>query len=156
MLRGLTVLLACQLVGEVLVRLAHLPLPGPVVGMVLLFVLLQLRWVGAAAEGAAGAAGTGRGVGELTARGSGTLRAADVLLKHLQLFFVPAGVGVVVYLGVLRDDALPITVALLGSWLAGLLVVGWTVALLTRGHVEEPGSGPAARPDSRPGGGLTT
>ena len=115
MLRGLTVLLACQLLGEVLVRLAGLPVPGPVVGMVLLFALLQLRQP----EDHPGSA-------------SGTLRAADVLLRHLQLFFVPAGVGVVVYVAVLREEALPITVALVGSWLAGLLVVGWAVSLLGR------------------------
>ncbi|WP_110180391.1 CidA/LrgA family protein [Nocardioides solisilvae] len=131
MLRGLTVLLGCQLVGEVLVRLTALPVPGPVVGMVLLFGFLQLRRTPPDDP----ASGT-------LPSASGTLRAADVLLKHLQLFFVPAGVGVVVYLGVLRDDALPIAVALAGSWLAGLLVVGWTVALLGRRAASDdaPGS----------------
>ena len=116
MLRGVTVLLVCQLAGEVLVRLTGLPVPGPVVGMVLLFVLLQLR-----------------PPEEDRSRSSlahGTVRAADVLLRHLQLLFVPAGVGVVVYLGVLREEALPIGVALVGSWLAGLLVVGWSAAWL--------------------------
>lgn len=106
MIRGLTVLLLCQLAGEVVVDLTGVPLPGPVLGMVLLFGWLQWR---------------------RPAPASGTVRAADGLLKHLQLFFVPAGVGVIAHAAVLREDALPITVALVGSWLVGLLLVGWLV-----------------------------
>jgi holin-like protein len=108
---GLTWLLACQLVGEVLVRLTDAPVPGPVVGMIVLFVLLRLRGSGDDAT---------------------VVRAADGLLRHLQLFFVPAGVGVVVYLGTIRDDAVPIAAALVVAWLAGLAVVGWTTTLLER------------------------
>ncbi|WP_278257398.1 CidA/LrgA family protein [Nocardioides convexus] len=48
------------------------------------------------------------------------------------LFFVPAGVGVVVYLSVLGRDALPIAVAMLGSWFLGLVVVAWTAEGLER------------------------
>lgn len=106
MIRGLTVLLLCQLLGEVVVDVTGVPLPGPVLGMVLLFGWLQLR---------------------RPPPGAGTVRAADGLLKHLQLFFVPAGVGVIAHAAVLREDALPITVALVVSWLAGLLLVGWLV-----------------------------
>ncbi len=108
---GLTWLLACQLVGEVLVRLTDVPVPGPVVGMLLLFVLLRLRRAGDDAT---------------------VVRAADGLLRHLQLMFVPAGVGVVAYTATLRDEALPIAVAVSVSWLLGLAVVGWTVTLLVR------------------------
>jgi putative effector of murein hydrolase LrgA (UPF0299 family) len=108
---GLTWLLACQLAGEVLVRLTDAPVPGPVVGMVLLFGLLQLR---------------------RSDDGAPVVRVADLLLRHLQLLFVPAGVGIVVYVGLLRDDALPIGVALVGSWRAGLAVVGWTTVWLER------------------------
>lgn len=41
-LRGMTWLLLLQSMGEVMARGLHLPLPGPVLGMVLL--LLALRW----------------------------------------------------------------------------------------------------------------
>lgn len=111
MVNGLMWLLGCQLVGEVLVRLLDLPVPGPVIGMAVLLLLLRVRRSGEDAT---------------------VVRAADGLLRHLQLLFVPAGVGVVGYLTVIREDALPISVAMLGSWLAGLLVVGWTARLLTR------------------------
>lgn len=111
MITGLLWLLGCQVAGEVVVRVAGLPLPGPVVGMVLLFGLLRWRRPRA---------------------GAGVLLVSDVLLSHLQLFFVPAGVGVVLYLGLLQDEALPVSVALVGSWLVGLVVVGWLVALWGR------------------------
>ena len=38
-----TILLVCQLAGEVIARLLQLPLPGPVLGMVILFVGLVVR-----------------------------------------------------------------------------------------------------------------
>lgn len=132
MIRGLTVLLLCQVVGELLVEVAHLPVPGPVVGMVLLFGWLQWR---------------------RPSRESGVVRAADGLLKHLQLFFVPAGVGIVAYAALLREDALPIGVALVGSWLAGLALVGWVVQVWGREHAESPPVTPAAPPPGAAGDG---
>jgi holin-like protein len=108
---GLTWLIGFQILGELTVRLLDLQVPGPVAGMLYLFVFLRLRRPGANAP---------------------VLRAGSGLLRHLQLFFVPAGVGVVAYLGVLGEDWLPITVAMLGSWLLGLAVVGWTAVGLER------------------------
>ena len=82
MLAALTVLLVCQLVGESLVVAFRLPVPGPVLGMALLFVALGLR-----------------------GRVSDDLRdTANGLLRHLSLLFVPAGVGVMVYLPLLMRD----------------------------------------------------
>lgn len=111
MITGLTWLIACQLVGEVLVRLLDVPVPGPVVGMLVLFVVLRARDVRDDAP---------------------VVRAGQGLLRHLQLLFIPAGVGVVAYAGLIRDNALPIAVALVGSWLVGLAVVGWVTVLLER------------------------
>lgn len=109
MINGLLWLLLCQLVGEVLVRTTGLPVPGPVVGMVVLFVLLQLRKPPSDAN---------------------VLRTSDALLRHLQLLFIPAGVGVVTLLGVIGEHPLPLVGALLVSWAAGLVTVGWLVTLL--------------------------
>lgn len=115
MIRGLTLLLLLQVVGEVIVGVTGLPVPGPVVGMVLLFGWLQ--WRRPAAD-------------------AGTVRAADGLLRHLQLLFVPAGVGVITHLAVLRSEALPIGVSLVVSWLVALAVVGWIVQGFGRHHPE--------------------
>jgi holin-like protein len=72
MILAILSLLGCQLLGEVISRALGLPVPGPVLGMVFLTALLIWR---------------GRLPAELG-------RAADVLLSHLSLFFVPAAVGV--------------------------------------------------------------
>jgi putative effector of murein hydrolase LrgA (UPF0299 family) len=118
---GLIWLLACQLVGEVVVRLTDAPIPGAVVGMVLLFVVLRWR---------------------RTPDSAPVIRAGDYLLSHLQLFFVPAGVGVLVYLGALRDHALPVVAGLLGSWLLAIATVGWVVSALIRRRGGETGPVP--------------
>jgi holin-like protein len=108
---GLLVLLLCQLAGEVTVRLTGLALPGPVVGMLVFLVVLRLR---------------------RPTETSTLVEAPAALLGVLQLLFVPAGVGVVVYLSTLRDDALPIAGGLWLSWCAGLAVTGWVVAGLLK------------------------
>lgn len=113
MIRGLTALVLCQVVGEVVVALTHLPVPGPVVGMVLLFGWLQWRKPGDDA---------------------GIVRASVGLLRHLQLLFVPAGVGVLTHVAVLRSEAVPIGVSLVVSWCVALAVVGWIVQGFGRPH----------------------
>ncbi|BAI72866.1 holin [Azospirillum sp. B510] len=108
MLGTLTLLLFCQLAGELAARLLHLPVPGPVLGMLLLFGGLLLR------------GGVPTAVEE-TASG---------LLRHLSLLFVPAGVGVMVHVGRLETEALPIIVALCGSTLIGIAVTAKLMAFL--------------------------
>lgn len=113
MINGLLWLLGCQLVGELVVRALDLPVPGPVVGMVVLFGVLLVRRPTRESE-------------------SGTLRAADGLLRHLQLLFVPAGVGIMAHVGAIRAEWLPIGLALVLSWVAGLATVAGLVVLLVR------------------------
>ncbi|ANH37201.1 hypothetical protein I601_0754 [Nocardioides dokdonensis FR1436] len=122
MLRGLLWLLGCQLVGEVVVEATGVPVPGPVVGMVLLLLVLTVR---------------------RPPEDGPVHRTADVLLPHLQLLFVPAGVGIVAYAGVLRDDLLAVLVSLVGSWFLGLAVVGVLADRLGRRTrvVDAPGPG---------------
>ena len=111
MIGALTTLLLCQLAGEVLVRALHLPVPGPVLGMVLLFAGLVLRRREAPA--ALGAT-------------------ADALLGNLGLLFVPAGVGVVLYLPLLARDWAPISLAVLGGTLLAIAATGRLAQALLR------------------------
>lgn len=111
MIAGITWLIAFQLVGEVIVAATGSSVPGPIVGMLLLFAFLRLR--------------------RYDDSGS-IVRAGTAILRHLQLLFVPAGVGVVAYLGLLGEDALAIVVAIVASWFIGLVVVGWTAVGLER------------------------
>jgi len=117
MIGALTLLLVFQLVGEVLVRALDLPIPGPVVGMGLLFVTLIVR----------------RGPGEQL-RGT-----ANGVLQHLSLLFVPAGTGVMLHFQRLADEWLPLSVALVFSTLLSIAVAALLLQRLmhrTRGRGE--------------------
>jgi holin-like protein len=110
MLAALTVLLVYQLIGEVLVQLLGLPVPGPVVGMLLLFVTLLVR--GTAPE---------------------WLRTtSNALLGHLSLLFVPAGVGVMQHFQRLGAEWLPIAVALVASTIITIGVTALVMRALQR------------------------
>jgi holin-like protein len=100
MLAGLTWLLVYQCVGEILARWTGLPVPGPVIGMVLLFATLVAKNV--APESL-----------QTTASG---------LLSHLSLLFVPAGVGVMSHFHRVASEWLPIAVALVVSTVLALAV----------------------------------
>lgn len=110
MLRTLTILITCQFIGEVLARAGNLPLPGPVIGLVLM--LSWLVWRGGPDA-------------ELRENCSG-------LLRHLLLLFVPAGVGIVTQLDVLRENFFPAMVAIVVSTALGLGVTGWLMQRLSR------------------------
>jgi holin-like protein len=114
MLRALAILLSFQLVGEILVRALALPVPGPVLGMLLLVLLLLWR----------GSVPT-----ELRTT-------AQTLLSHLSLLFVPAGVGVMTHSAMLQREWLPLVLTLLGSTLIALLVTAATLHLLLRGRAD--------------------
>ena len=110
MLEALTIILTCQLIGELIVVGTAIPLPGPVVGMVLLFVGLLIRG----------------GVPEELGR------VAASLLQNLSLLFVPAGVGVMTHLALLQAEWLPISVSLVVSTLLTIAVTGLAMSVLVR------------------------
>jgi len=102
MLESLAVLLFCQLIGELIVLFLEVPVPGPVVGMLLLFLGLLLR-------------------GEIPEALS---RTANGLLEQLSLLFVPAGVGVMTHLTLLGNQWLPLSASLIVSTLLAIAVTG--------------------------------
>jgi holin-like protein len=122
-LQGFTLLLIAQVVGEVLARGLSLPLPGPVLGLMLMLLALPCRAVQQRVEAA-----------------------AEVLLAHLSLLFVPIGVGVVSHLGVLGAHAWSLLLVLLVSTTVGLVV---TAGVLQRLWVDEPAA--PAEPRIAPG-----
>jgi holin-like protein len=100
MLSAITQLLIFQLVGEMLVRALDLPIPGPVIGMVFLFLWCWLR------EGP----------------GKELRSTSQTILQNLSLLFVPAGTGVMVHLQRVADEWLALSLALLISTAATLAV----------------------------------
>ena len=115
MLNGFTGLLLMQLAGEGIARALALPVPGPIIGFVLLLAVLRLRptWM------------------------PSLKLAVDGLLSHLSLLFIPAGVGVVMHLKAIREEGLAIAVALAVSTLVGLAVTAWVAERIGR-HERAP------------------
>lgn len=107
MLFALTQLLLFQLAGEVLAQALDLPVPGPVIGMLFLFVFFQLR----------------------DAPGKELKAVSQTLLQNLSLLFIPAGTGIMVHLYRVADEWLALLLSLLISTVAALTVTALAMRL---------------------------
>ena len=121
MLASFTLILGFQLVGELATQLLPVRIPGPVIGMLGLFAFLVAR-------------------GSIPTH---LADAADALLRHFSLLFVPAGVGVMLHFRLIGEDWLPIGVALVASTLATIAVTAWVMTRLDRDAPDRD----RARPD---------
>jgi holin-like protein len=110
MLNALTLILCCQLAGELLVTATGLPIPGPVCGMLLMLAGLIVRG----------------GIPDDIAA------VADTLLGNLSLLFIPAGVGVMLHLQLIEAEIVPISVALIASTLLTIAVTALMMQWLNR------------------------
>ena len=119
MLRAFAILLVCQLAGEGITRALALPLPGPVLGLVILVVLLfavERRHL----------------VGSATVDDTALGKVANGLLAVLGILFVPAGVGVIQNLALLREYGVALAAALVVSTLLTLSVTVWVFVGVSR------------------------
>ncbi|TFH88448.1 CidA/LrgA family protein [Billgrantia azerbaijanica] len=108
-MQGLFWILLYQWLGTLLSHWG-LPLPGPIVGMLLLLGHLQLRG----------------GAGESLEN------TASSLLHHLPLLLIPSAGGIMTQLETLLAHGWAILTALLGSLLIGLPLTGWLLQWLMR------------------------
>ena len=104
-LSGMALLLVYQLLGTAIAMLLGLQIPGPVLGMILLFLsLLLLRRVPPSLS-----------------------FTADGLLSHLSLLFIPAGVGVITHLQRISSEWFPIVTTVFVSTLVSMAVTAWVM-----------------------------
>jgi holin-like protein len=109
-IHGLLAVLLFQLIGELIVVSLSLPLPGPVLGMVLLLlVLLGVKSVPDPLR-----------------------RVSDALLSNLALLFVPAGVGLVLHFELLKSEWWIILLALVISSLGAAAITAFVFAALLK------------------------
>jgi holin-like protein len=108
--RGILILLAFLYAGNAVSALLHLPVPGSVLGMVMLAAALHLGIVGPA----------------------WVRPAAELLIRHMSLLFIPAGVGVMVYFGLIRREWLPLVAGSVVGLVAVMLVVGLLLQRMER------------------------
>ena len=110
MINTLVTLLVFQTIGEGISYALALPVPGPVIGMVLLFIYLAVK-------------------NDALAKLAPT---SLELLKHLALLFVPAGVGIMVHAQRIADEWMPIVVALIISTIVSIAVTAAVVRWLKK------------------------
>ncbi|MEP7155513.1 MAG: CidA/LrgA family protein [Betaproteobacteria bacterium] len=113
MIRGLIILLSFQGAGEIITRLFTLPVPGPVIGLLLLLIFLVRR-------------------GKVD---TPIDTVSSALVKNLGVLFVPAAVGVVMFLPQLKANFLAISVALAVS-VTATIAVSAAVLRFWPGHRE--------------------
>jgi holin-like protein len=116
-LRGLAVLLVLQALGEVIAHATALPVPGPVVGMVLLLPVLQVPQLREPVRAA-----------------------AEALLGHLSLLFIPVGVGVITHLDLIAHYGVRLLVVIVVSTWIGMAVTAIVLRALLRRTEPEGGS----------------
>ncbi|MCU0885391.1 MAG: CidA/LrgA family protein [Beijerinckiaceae bacterium] len=108
MIEAILILLVCQLAGEALARGLGLPVPGPVLGMALLFTALQVR------------ARLRPDASRVETLPLGAVSA--FLLANLSLLFVPAGAGIMSHAATLAEHGAGLIVALVLSTAVTLAV----------------------------------
>ena len=96
--------------GELLVAVTGLSLPGSIVGMLLLAAFLEMGWV----------------------KLEWVKNISDFLLSNLGFFFVPPGVALMLNFDTIARDFWPITIATLVSTVLVLLSIGWTHQIIRR------------------------
>ena len=126
MLPSLTVIVLFEAAGDLLQTLLKLPIPGPVIGMALLFVALI-------------------GKGRLP---DGLDRAASGILCYLPMMFVPAGVGIMVHFELIRAEWLAICAALVVSSVLAIVITAATMRTIERARqvVREAARNQATKP----------
>lgn len=110
LLKQFLIILAICLSGEIIHKLTGIPMPGNVIGMILLFIclctgLIKLQMIE---------------------------EAGKFLLDHLAFFFVPAGVGLLASMGLLKEHWLPFLAVCLLVTVLVMIVTGYTVQLLMK------------------------
>lgn len=108
MYKGLVIIFGFLFLGEVIVELFNLPIPGNVVGMILLTFALVFKVVRLEEVG----------------------REAELLVKNMSVMFIPPGVGIVLYWGLIKAQALPIFGALILSFFVTIILTAKLVEVL--------------------------
>lgn len=104
------IILACLFIGEGISRFLNIPVPGNVLGMIILLIalltgLVKLRSVE---------------------------KAANTLIKYMSLFFVPVGAGIMLYFNIISKHAAAIIIATVASTFLVLLITGHVTQGLIR------------------------
>ncbi len=102
MLKGLLYIFGFLIAGELLTRLFNLPVAGNIIGMLLIFIALKLKII----------------------KLKDVKPASDQLIKYLVVFFIPYGVGLMVYFKLIAEYWIPLSLGLVFSSILSLYISG--------------------------------
>ena len=102
---GFVILCAIQFACNMLIKCFNIPFPAPIMGIIVLFLLLQLNilkreWIKDICE---------------------------LMLKYMPLLFVPLSVGIVAYYGIIEKNLIPILINVIGTTTLTLLLTAMFV-----------------------------
>jgi|TARA_B110000503_G_scaffold35642_1_gene58243 holin-like protein len=117
MLRGFITLLVFQGIGESIVYFGHLPIPGPVIGMVLLFLALQAKNQGAPAS---------------------LEDIAHLMIRYLYLFLIPACVGCFFLIKNNLEEWIIIIISVVVSTLVSMIFGALMMKYMLTRHQKKP------------------
>lgn len=103
MIRQCFILFACLALGQLIVWLTGIRIPASIIGMISLTVFLELGWI--KLEWIEGL--------------------SNFLTANLGFFFVPSGVAIMKYYGLITNEIVPILIATFISTILVLLFTGW-------------------------------
>ncbi|MCK5779657.1 MAG: CidA/LrgA family protein [Psychrilyobacter sp.] len=100
--------------GDVLSKLIRFPIPGPIIGMLILFFLLERKII----------------------RVDRIEKGAETLLFYLALFFIPPGVGLISALDILSGNITKIFILMVVTTILTMVTTGLTVQFLINRRVK--------------------
>lgn len=114
-LRQLMIILIPYIIGTILQLIFNLPIPGAVIGLVLLFLGLQI------------------GIIKIEM----IEEVCEFLLSNMSFFFIPAGVGLMTAFGVLKGKWIPFIIIVVLSTCLVWIVTALVVKTLRKGRLYE-------------------
>ncbi len=108
--RGLAIILGFLFTGQAISKFTHIPVPGSVLGMILLTLALIA------------------GVVKL----EHVEEVGTFLIRNMSVMFIPPGVGVILYWSLVKKEFLPISVALVVSFAITIVLTAKMVELIRR------------------------
>lgn len=106
--RETLIILGIYLIGEILSSALSLPIPGNILGMILLFVLLCTK----------------------TIKVEQISTVTNFLLDHLAFFFIPAGVGLMSSMGIIKATWLQLLIVCIVTTIVIIAITGLTVQFI--------------------------
>ncbi|KPU63787.1 CidA/LrgA family protein [Thermococcus argininiproducens] len=112
MYKGLAIIFGFLFIGEGITEVLHLPIPGNVIGMILLTFALLFKLV----------------------KIEDVEKEAELFIRNMSVMFIPPGVGIIAYWGLIKSQILPITTTLVISFLLTLILTAKLVEYLSGGE----------------------